>query len=295
MSPIDPGLAPLADNGGTTKTHALLATSPAGEAGNPVGCSDFMSGALATDQRLMPREVDGDNDGTQRCDIGTYEAPAGTFPTPTTTTTVPGATTSTTAVVGSTTSTTLQPPVCANGTTISNAQLTVKKLGGTAGDEVLTMKGTLDFGAAFPDNLRPQTKGAQLLIHDIGSGNAVVFNLTHHSFPIPPGPPGTGCNAKDGWKKLGYKNVSNALDPPACTPGSADGLKTLRFKDKRAKGKGIAFAAKASKANIPTFVGPARMTVVLGGTVVESLAGECGVHTFEAGSCKLKKSTLTCK
>ena len=56
----------------------------------------------------------------------------------------------------------------------------------------------------------------------------------------------------------------------------------------------VAVAARLS-GQLPVLVGPARITVVLGGTVTESLAGECGIHAFEAGSCKHKKTTLTCK
>ena len=67
-SPVDPLLGPLADNGGPTLTHALLAGSPALDAGK----SD-----LVTDQRGFPRPVDftsipnsGDCNGA---DIGAYE------------------------------------------------------------------------------------------------------------------------------------------------------------------------------------------------------------------------------
>ncbi len=55
----DPGLGPLADNGGPTQTVALLTGSPALDAGLPAAC-------LATDQRGEPRE-----DG--HCDIGAFE------------------------------------------------------------------------------------------------------------------------------------------------------------------------------------------------------------------------------
>jgi len=295
-SPINPGLGPLADNGGATMTHALLSNSPAGDAANPLDCSDFSSGTIVTDQRGNLRQIDGNNDGDARCDIGAFEADAGTFPTPSTTTTLPGATTTSVTNTTTTTSTsTTLAPVCIGGTTISKAMLTVKKLGDPPGNEALAMKGTLDFPAGFPAGVDPSTKGAQLLIEDLGSGNAAVFDLTYRSTAIPPGAPGTGCNPKDGWKKLAYKNVSGALDPPTCTARSADGLVALRFKDKRTRSKGIAFTAKAKNAQLPVLVGPARITVVLGGTVTESEAGECGVIAFEAGSCKHKKTTLTCK
>lgn len=55
-APIDPQLGSLADNGGTTETHALAPSSPAVDAG---------SGCEATDQRGAAR--------TGACDIGAYE------------------------------------------------------------------------------------------------------------------------------------------------------------------------------------------------------------------------------
>ncbi|NIP85808.1 MAG: hypothetical protein GTO03_09700 [Planctomycetales bacterium] len=64
----DPRLSPLADNGGSTQTHALRSISPAIDAGS---CS-----AVTADQRGLPRPVDipdiaNADDG---CDIGAYEA-----------------------------------------------------------------------------------------------------------------------------------------------------------------------------------------------------------------------------
>jgi CSLREA domain-containing protein/uncharacterized repeat protein (TIGR01451 family) len=62
---VDPGLAALADNGGPTRTRALLATSPAIDL-RPTPCPP-------TDQRGQTRPVDGDGDGTPACDAGAYE------------------------------------------------------------------------------------------------------------------------------------------------------------------------------------------------------------------------------
>jgi CSLREA domain-containing protein len=66
MPNTDPLLGPLQDNGGPTLTHALKYLSPAIDAGDNTQCPP-------TDQRGVPRPLDGNGDGEVVCDIGSYE------------------------------------------------------------------------------------------------------------------------------------------------------------------------------------------------------------------------------
>jgi hypothetical protein len=70
----NPNLGPLANNGSSTLTHALLAGSPAIDAGNNATC-------LATDQRGISRPLDGNGDSSAVCDIGAVEASGAGTPT----------------------------------------------------------------------------------------------------------------------------------------------------------------------------------------------------------------------
>jgi len=67
----NPKLGALNKNGGPTKTMALPKGSPALDAGNPAGCSDFSGNLLKTDQRGQPRPGGGETTG---CDMGAYES-----------------------------------------------------------------------------------------------------------------------------------------------------------------------------------------------------------------------------
>jgi hypothetical protein len=73
-------LGPLTFTGGPTPTHALVAGSPAIDAGDPGGCRNSQGTLISTDQRGFARHVDGNNDGTARCDIGAVELNSLNFP-----------------------------------------------------------------------------------------------------------------------------------------------------------------------------------------------------------------------
>src|SRR5215831_5779389 len=76
----NPGLGPLTNNGGPTMTHALLAGSPALDAGDncvtqAAHCGDSAISQMSFDQRGLSRLVDGpDADTTATVDIGAYES-----------------------------------------------------------------------------------------------------------------------------------------------------------------------------------------------------------------------------
>ena len=65
---VDPVLGPLAENGGPTRTHALLPGSPAIDTGNPAAPGSGGNACLATDQRGIARPQG------SACDMGAYEA-----------------------------------------------------------------------------------------------------------------------------------------------------------------------------------------------------------------------------
>lgn len=82
----NPQLGPLANNGGSTSTHALQAGSVAIDHVMS-GCTDQQGNSLTTDQRDMTRPQDGNTDGVARCDVGAYELSAASGPTNTPTVT----------------------------------------------------------------------------------------------------------------------------------------------------------------------------------------------------------------
>jgi len=70
LNDTDPKLGSLRNNGGPTKTLALLPGSPAIDSGNPSGCTDRRGHLLKTDQRGQPRH---DKEDAGGCDRGAYE------------------------------------------------------------------------------------------------------------------------------------------------------------------------------------------------------------------------------
>jgi cysteine-rich repeat protein len=190
------------------------------------------------------------------------------------------------------------PSICTGGTTIDDLRVRVKRLGGAPGDEQLTVTGRLAFGPGVPASLDPVARGAQLRLADLGAPGTPVLSLTHLDTPVPPGARGSGCDPADGWKVKGagwaYANRSGAIDPPACTGGSAKGLASLALKDKRATAGAVFFKAKTKRSTLATPVGPLRADIVLG-DAADGAAGACGTGAFAAVGCTAVPGTLTCR
>ena len=68
FNPINPLLGPLVNNGGSTATQALLAGSPARDAGSPAAPGSGGNACAQTDQRGVLRPIG------PRCDMGAFEA-----------------------------------------------------------------------------------------------------------------------------------------------------------------------------------------------------------------------------
>jgi hypothetical protein len=151
----------------------------------------------------------------------------------------------------------------------------------------LIAKGDLAFTGALPiPPLDTANQGMRIQIVDIGAGSAVVLDHV-----IPGGPIGSQCGPKDGWKggpaaptkPQSYANKTHAV-PPGCVAGSDLGISKAKTQDRTLKLKGAAFQVQSKNATYGSFVGPLRLTIVLGGAT-EAAGGQCGHRTFLPTEC----------
>lgn len=185
-------------------------------------------------------------------------------------------------------------PICTGGGVLVNPDV---KIGGThsgPGRQSLSIKGTLFFPQGNPA-AAPFTGGAQILLEDLGSGATAIYELSHVTTPVPSAAT-PGCDtARDRWQakptSVTYKNKSGALDPPACTAGSARGLGGITYKPHGAFDLDV--QAKGSRTTIATPVGPLRLTWVLGATAADGAAGRCAIATTIP--CSAGGSSVRCR
>ena len=172
-------------------------------------------------------------------------------------------------------------PVCTGGGTLSGVRLKLAGFGRGPGKQSLQVRGGLFFPSGIPV-AAPYVDGAQVLVEDLGSGGAAVYELSHRTTPVPAQGAGV-CHAKEGWNALRflYRNRSGALDPPTCTAGSANGLSQIRYRPRSAYD--LDLQLKARKASIAAPVGPLRVSYVLAADEAAGAAGQCAIS-----------ATLTC-
>lgn len=187
-------------------------------------------------------------------------------------------------------------PLCTAGGYLSELDIKIGGLTAGASRQTLSMKGTLLFPLGIPA-AAPYTDGVQILIQDAGSGDAAVFELSRFTTAVPPLAAGACDAGADGWdakpSRTLYRNRSTALDPPACTPGTARGLNLIKYKPR--SGIDLDFQAKARSASISAPVGPLRATWVLGSTQADSDGGRCAISGSVPCTLNGSGSTLRCR
>lgn len=184
-------------------------------------------------------------------------------------------------------------PLCSGGGALGAVSLKLGGLRSEPGRQSLSLKASLFFPAGIPV-AAPYVDGAQLLIEDLGSGSASLYELSRFTTPVPPQTAGV-CAAGDGWDaaRTMYRNRSGALDPPACTAGSANGLGQIRY---RPRGPlDLDLQLKARNATIAAPVGPLRLTWVLGATQAAGDGGQCALSTAVTCSSNRSGSVRKCQ
>lgn len=164
-------------------------------------------------------------------------------------------------------------PLCAGGMPIEDLVLRVRSTGSGPDRRQLRLRGRVRLPADAPGDFDPSRSGVQIAISDAGAAGRPLFELTTHTHPVPGGMPRDGCGHRDGWSVVAdgrtttyrYRNFSGRIDPPACTVGSARGLRALRITDHRATTGTIDFVLDVKQAPIPLPVGPLHATLVFDG------------------------------
>lgn len=187
-------------------------------------------------------------------------------------------------------------PLCTDGGYVADLDIKIGGLTAGPSSQSLKIKGTLFFPLGIPA-AAPYTDGAQLLVEDVGSGNAAVFEVSRFTTPVPPLASGGCGGGADGWVTKGtrssYRNRTTAMDPPLCTPGSSRGLNLLKYKG--ADTVELAFQVKARNAAIAAPVGPLRATWVLGSTQADSDNGRCAISAPVACAANGSGSSVRCR
>jgi endo-1,4-beta-D-glucanase Y len=184
-------------------------------------------------------------------------------------------------------------PMCTGGGALGNVRLKIAGLNSAPGDQSVALNASLFFPAGIPV-ASPYVAGAQVLIADLGNGNASVYELSRFTTPVPAQAAGI-CAAGEGWdaNRNRYRNRSGALDPPACTAGTANGLSQIRYKPRGTFD--VDLQLKARDATIAAPVGPLRITWVLGPNQAASDGGDCAISPAIACTSNGSGSVRKCQ
>jgi hypothetical protein len=186
--------------------------------------------------------------------------------------------------------------VCTVPQDIEKGKLRVKKLGLPLGDEILKFSGRILASSQPLDVV-----GAQFTLEDGENGFAAIYDVSHRTIAIPPGAPGTGCSPDDGWTTTAsgrhkYVNKSGSF-PPACVPGSAQGLAVALFKP-RAGAYRVKLKATDASISAPLDDGrDLRAVIALGADAAASNTGPCGAADGPTFDCNLSANgaSLRCR
>lgn len=127
--------------------------------------------------------------------------------------------------------------VCSSGLTITDAELIGSNLY-LANPPRMRFKGVLPFAVGPGQPHEPHLDGAQVRVRPLPYGRRLTLDMS--TTPIPPASAGACLARRDGWqvsaRRSTYRNKSGAIDPPACTADSAQGLQQLSFTTKPSTG-----------------------------------------------------------
>ncbi len=184
-------------------------------------------------------------------------------------------------------------PACTNGGYINDLRVRVNGLNKANGKQRLNLSGRLFFPDGVP--VASLADGAQILLEDLGAGSAALFALTTATVAVPPSTT-SACNpTRDGWnektKATTYKNGSGALDAPACTPGSARGLRRIAYHS--VSSREVKVAITTGDTTMASPIGPLRATLALGNTASASANGQCGLSRNVA--CSVSPTRASCQ
>jgi hypothetical protein len=121
-----------------------------------------------------------------------------------------------------------------------------------------------------------------MIVTDEGAGGATLYDTVMPTYGDVVQYP---CDPRDKWTSTGYINKSNAF-PPACIPGSAQGLRRMKY---RWNGT-LDFRIAVADVTMQNPVGPLRVTIYDGTEPVN----ECDGWVGDSAACRVSSKRVRC-